>query len=215
MTSPGTRPGQPARQSPRARTRTARAAVAALLLAAAAAVAVTPMVVATMTYISYSVGLLPPASPYIPIAAPAALLVASAALVLARRRRQAAYLSAYAASYYLTLAVAATLKASHGRAVVVPLAPNVFLIGPGRAELSLLAAALAVSSAAASAIFTLAPLLPAAARQELPEAERLARELYGVGLRELRRRSPDLAEAVETCARHLPPREAGEGGSER
>ena len=223
MTSPGTsaagaapaRPGRPARRAARARARAARAAVAALLAAAVAAVVVTPAVAVTMTYVSYSVGLLRPARPYLPIAAPAALLAASAALALARRRRPAAYLSAFAASYYLTLAAAAVLRASRGRVVVVPLAYNVFLVGPGRAELSLLAAALAVASAVASALFALSPLLPAAARRAPPEAERLARELFGASLAELRRRSPELAEAVEACARHLPPRGAGEEGRGR
>lgn len=133
-------------------TEAVRIAAAALVLAAAAAVAAAPLVTITVTYASYEAGLLPPARPYLPLVAPVALLAAAAALVLARRHGLAAGLSAFAASYYLTLALAESLRAGPGRALVVPLAYNVFLVGPGRAEVSLLAAALAAASAVASAL---------------------------------------------------------------
>ncbi|MGC9113350.1 hypothetical protein [Acidilobus sp.] len=191
------------------RARLLAAVAASLIIASLGALAAMPAVVADARYYYIGVGLVsrvitPTYSKvivYPPMAVPEVLLGASAVYIAFNRRARAAYLALAALSYYFTAAleVAEGLRGLGG--LTINYGPSSALVVP-RASVSLNYASVALLAASAGA--AMAASAWGEVRKFMEAAEAMARRRFGVGLEELRRRSPGLARAVELYSRYSP-----------
>ena len=215
-------------------------AAAFLVIASMVVVAALPAVTASARYYSVEVGfvvsVLTPTgvrvSLYPPMLVPEVLLAAAAFYALhgakgertlleeGKRtfyelrgaRSRAAYLSIAALSYYIVVALELTHGLSYLRGLAVlygsPGALYSALVVPGARPTIYLPPLIVMTIASAS---TLMVSTWPEVRRAFEAAEELARRRFGVSLDTLRRRSPGIAEAIETYSRFAP----GHGASSR
>ncbi|AMD30565.1 hypothetical protein [Acidilobus sp. 7A] len=195
-------------------------AAAFLVITSMGAVAALPALTASARYYSIEIGFIVGVSTptgvrislYPPMLVPEVLLVAAAFYALRGVRSRAAYLSIAALSYYIVVALELARGLSYLRGLAVlygsPGALYSVLVVPEARPTIYLPPLIVMTIASASTL--IASTWPEI-RRALEAAEELARRRFGVSLDTLRRRSPGIAEAVETYARFAP----GHGASSR